>query len=239
MILAGLSRNIILPDHIRQLPDMPFRLRACGSLPRVPLLGVVGSRRPSSCALASLPWMVKGAISAGWGIISGGARGIDAAAHRECLRLCGCTAVVLGSGLSQCYPPEHAGLFRAIVASGGCLLSEYEDDAPPRPWRFPRRNRLISALCRALVVVQAAEKSGSLSTARIASEQHGKTVMAIPGATGSADWVGSNRLLRDGALLVTDQEDLEVCLGMLQPSAETNAEHNEGHRSPGEDDFPL
>ena len=218
---------------------MPLRIRVCGSVPQIPLLGIVGSRRPSEVALASVSWIVDAAVSAGWGIISGGARGIDTAAHHACLCCNGLTLAVLGSGLSQPYPPENSKFFREIVAAGGCLVSEYEDDAPPRPCRFPRRNRLISALSQALVVVQAADKSGALSTARIAAEHHGKTVMAVPGECGSPEWAGSNRLLRDGALLITDRQDVDVSLAMLQRSAESKADHNERDGGPGQDHLAI
>ena len=107
------------------------------------------------------------------------------------------------------------------------MLSEYEDDAPPRPWRFPQRNRLISAFSNAVMVVQAAEKSGGLVTARIAADVHGKTVLAVPGSVGSPEWAGSNRLLRDGALLVAEPEDLVAALALLQPSAEAYAKQDE------------
>ena len=172
-------------------------------------------------------WVVEAAVSSGWGILSGGARGIDGAAHHE--RLCrrGTTVAVLGSGLSQLYPTDHTDLFRRIAEQDGCLLSEYEDHAPPRPWRFPQRNRLISGFSDAVFVVQAGEASGSLVTAKIAAEFHGKTVMALPGSACSPEWAGSNRLLRDGALLVNNQDDLLTVLALLQKSAEANAKQNE------------
>ena len=125
-----------------QLPDMPLRVRVWGHFPTLPFLAVVGSRRPTQTAVSSVPWIVDAAVSSGWALLSGGARGVDGEVHRECLRRGGVTAVVLGSGLDRPYPPEHADLFRRVVAQGGCVLSEYEDDAPPRPWRFPQRNRL-------------------------------------------------------------------------------------------------
>ena len=206
---------------------MPLRVRLRGVFPRVPLLAVVGSRRPTRDALSSLPWVVEAAVSSGWGILSGGARGVDGAAHHECLCRRGTTVAVLGSGLSQLYPPDHADLFRRIAEQDGCLLSEYEDHAPPRPWRFPQRNRLISGFSDAVFVVQAGEASGSLVTAKIAAEFHGKTVMALLGSACCPEWAGSNRLLRDGALLVNNQDDLLTVLALLQKSAEANAKQNE------------
>ena len=222
-----MSRTFYLPSRFTRLPEVPLRVRVRGSFPRVPLLAVVGSRRPTKSALASVPWIIDAAVSSGWGVVSGGARGIDARAHHECLSRRGVTVAVLGSGLSRLYPPEHSNLFGKIVEQGGCLLSEYEDDAPPRPWRFPQRNRLISALSEAVMVVQAAEKSGGLVTARIAAEVHGKDVLAVPGSVGSPEWAGSNRLLRDGALLVADQGDLLAALSLLQSSTEANPQQDE------------
>ena len=206
---------------------MPLRVRVWGDFPKLPFLAVVGSRRPTQTAVSSVPWIVDAAVSSGWALLSGGARGVDCEVHRECLRRGGITSVVLGSGLDRPYPSEHAGLFRKVVEQGGCVLSEYEDDAPPRPWRFPRRNRLISGLSKAVMVVQAAEKSGGLITARIAADVHGKTVLAVPGSVGSTEWAGSNRLLRDGALLVAEAEDLVAALALLQPSAEADAKQDQ------------
>lgn len=215
---------------------MPLRVRVWGHFPSLPFLAVVGSRRPTQAAVASVPWIVDTAVSSGWALLSGGARGIDGEVHRECLRQGGVTAVVLGSGLDRPYPPEHAGLFRRVVAQGGCVLSEYEDDAPPRPWRFPQRNRLISAFSNAVMVVQAAEKSGGLVTARIAADVHGKTVLAVPGSVGSPEWAGSNRLLRDGALLVAEPQDLVAALALLQPSAEADAKQDQEDARSGQKD---
>ena len=103
------------------------------------------------------------------------------------------------------------------------MLSEYENDAPPWPCRFPHRNRLISAFSNAVMVVKAADRSGGLLTARIAADVHGKTVLAVPGSVASQEWAGSNRLLQDGALLVAEPEDLVAALVLLQPSAEADA----------------
>ena len=214
---------------------MPLRVRVRGAFPQLPLLAIVGSRRPTRDALFSLPWVVDAAVSSGWGVVSGGARGVDRMAHDECLCRRGITLAVLGSGLSQMYPPEHADLFKKIVEHGGCLLSEYEDDAPPRPWRFPQRNRLISAFSDAVIVVQAAEASGGLVTARIAAESHGKTILAVPGSACSPEWAGSNRLLRDGALVAADRDDLRAALSLLQESAVANAQQDEEDASTGSD----
>ena len=107
------------------------------------------------------------------------------------------------------------------------MLSEYEDDAPPRPWRFPQWNRLISAFSNAVMVVQAADRFGGLLTARIVADDHGKSVLAVPGSVASPEWAGSNRLLQDGGLLVAEPEDLVAALALLQPSAEADAKQDQ------------
>ena len=198
---------------------MPLRLRVAGKLPSIPLLAVIGSRKPMSSSLVSTGWIVDAAVSSGWGVVSGGALGVDGVAHEACLQRSGVTMVVLGSGLLQAYPPEHANMFAKVVAGGGCLVSEYHDHAPPRPWRFPHRNRLISAFAHAVAVVQAGERSGSMSTARIAADHHGRPLMVVPGSVEDPSWKGSNRLIRDGAIVINDHLDVQAALALQHASA--------------------
>ena len=145
--------------------------------------------------------------------MSGLARGVDAAAHQGALAVDGRTVAVLGSGVDTVYPPEHRGLAAEIVRRGA-LVSELPPGTTPRPAHFPRRNRLISGLSRAVVVVEAAERSGSLITARLAAEQ-GREVMAVPGNVLSGRNRGAHALLKDGAKLVEDVDDIldEIQLG--------------------------
>src|SRR5262249_41019651 len=133
-------------------------------------------------------------------VVSGLARGVDAAAHEGALSVGGPTVAVLGSGADVVYPREHAAL-AAAVAREGALISELEPGTPPRPMFFPQRNRIISGLARAVVVVEAGERSGSLITARFALEQ-GRDVLAVPGNVLSGRNRGGHRLLRDGAKIV-------------------------------------
>ncbi|MDP1992852.1 MAG: DNA-processing protein DprA, partial [Syntrophales bacterium] len=139
-------------------------------------------------------------------VISGLARGIDSAAHRGALAGKGRTIAVLGSGLDIVYPPENEAL-AADIAAQGALVTEYPFGTPPNAPNFPARNRLISGISLGVVVVEAGEKSGSLITARIASEQ-GRSVFAVPGAIESAGSRGTNRLIKQGAKLIENVEDI-------------------------------
>jgi len=143
-------------------------------------------------------------------VVSGLARGVDSAAHRGALRT-GRTIAVLGSGLDRIYPAEHAGLARDIAATG-LVLSEYPPGTPPLPFHFPMRNRLISGLSRAVVVIEASDKSGSLITAACALEQ-GRDVMAVPGNVLSGRNRGGHALIRDGAKIVESADDIVTELG--------------------------
>jgi DNA processing protein len=157
---------------------------------------VVGSRRAAPGALLTAQDIALDLAAANVTVISGMARGVDAAAHRGALLGKGTTVAVLGCGIELCYPPEHVELRNRIAASG-CVLSEDGGLEPPLTWRFPKRNRLIAALAEAVVVVEATARSGALSTARWAADL-GREVLAVPGSIRSASSVGTNLLIRDG-----------------------------------------
>jgi len=169
-----------------------------GALPPsdAPCVAVVGSRRAAPGALLTARDIALDLAAAGIIVISGLARGVDAAAHRGALLGNGVTIAVLGCGIDLCYPPEHLDL-RDRIASAGGVLSEDGGAEPPAGWRFPRRNRLIAALAEAVVVVEATARSGALSTARWAADL-GREVLAVPGSIRSASSVGTNLLIRDG-----------------------------------------
>jgi DNA processing protein len=152
---------------------------------------------------------------AGACVISGLARGVDAAAHRGALEVDGATIAVLGTGLDVCYPRGHASLQRDIGARG-LLLSELPPDDAAHRGSFPKRNRIIAALARATIVVEAGVKSGALITAGHALEMH-RTVAAVPGPIDVPQAQGSNELLRDGATLVTSMADALALLGLTAP----------------------
>lgn len=169
-------------------------------------LAVVGLRRASAYGLRLAEKMSRDLAACGLTIVSGLARGIDTAAHRGALAAGGRTLAVMGSGLDICYPPENKKLYDEI-ARQGAILSEFPPGTPPLPTHFPRRNRIISGLSLGTLVVEAAERSGSLITARCALEQ-GREVFAIPGNVGSPPSEGTNRLIQAGAKLVREIPDI-------------------------------
>lgn len=206
------------PERLLRLTDPPLRLFYCGRpLPtgRGTVLAIVGTRRPTSGGKALAYQLGAAAASRGLPVASGLARGIDTSAHRGSLEHPGHPLAVLGCSLDYDYPRENARLKRRIAACG-TLVSEYPPGTPPRPWHFPARNRILAALCDALVVVEAGQRSGALITADMALDL-GIDVMAVPGAVGSAASVGTNGLLKDGAVLVRGPEDMLEALGLPAP----------------------
>ena len=196
------------PDRLEHLDMPPAALWLRGALPRcgAPCVAVVGSRRAAPGALLTARDIALELAATGITVVSGMARGVDAAAHRGALLGGGATIAVLGCGIDLCYPPEHIELRDQIVATG-CVLSEDGGMEPPIGWRFPRRNRLIAALAEAVVVVEATARSGALSTARWAADL-GREVLAVPGSIRSASSVGTNLLIRDGVRPFLDIADL-------------------------------
>jgi DNA processing protein len=195
------------PAALRELADPPPVLYQRGSLPEGVLrIAVVGSRTPTAYGRRTALGLAAGLAARGIEVVSGGAAGIDRHAHEGALEEGGRTVTVLGSGLLKPYPPEHEALFERI-ADNGALLSELAPLEEPRPAHFPRRNRLVSGLAAAVVVVEAAEKSGSLITAGLAADQ-GREVLAVPGPVSSSRSAGCNRLIQDGAKLVQNIDDI-------------------------------
>ncbi len=193
----------------------------------MPQLAIVGSRS-ATAAGCEIAFDFAGRLSAaGLTITSGLAIGIDAAAHRGALAAGGMTIAVCGTGLEQVYPAEHAAL-AAAIATQGALVSEFSMGTPPIAANFPRRNRLLSGLARGVLVIEAAARSGSLITARLAGEQ-GRDVMAVPGSIHNALARGCHRLIRDGAALVESPEDVLATIGFRDLSAAAVA----GAQTPG------
>ncbi len=177
-------------------------------------LAIVGSRQATPQGLADARWFAREASQAGMTIVSGMALGIDASAHQGALDAKGSTIAVLGHGLDHVYPSQHSGLANTIVSNAGCLVTEYPDGTPPRPFHFPLRNRIIAGLSRAVVVIEAAPQSGSLSTARHALDL-GLDVFVIPGSIHQTQCQGSNDLIRQGAHLVQSPQQLLEDIGAL------------------------
>jgi DNA processing protein len=181
-------------------------------------VAIVGSRAATAVALEAASRMASGLAALGITVISGLARGVDSAAHRGALQT-GRTVAVLGSGPDHIYPAEHRALAMEVAAHGA-VLSEYPPGTPPLPFHFPMRNRLISGLSSAVVVIEAAEDSGSLITAACALEQ-GREVMAVPGNVLTGRNRGGHALIRDGATIVECAADVAAALGWSgSPTAE-------------------
>jgi DNA processing protein len=206
------------PPAFAELDDPPLLLFVRGDPAFLALRGVavVGSRRASSYGAAQARRIACELAAAGIPVISGLARGVDAAAHRGALDGGGVTIGILGGGLARFYPPEHVPLAREIASGRGAVVSEFPLDVPPRPYHFPRRNRLIAALAAAVVVVEAAEGSGSLITADHALDL-GREVLAVPGRVDNPNSCGVHRLLREGAALCESADDVLRALGLDPP----------------------
>lgn len=209
------------PPMLRSIPDPPTVLYLRGALePRdLNSVAIVGSRRCSMYGREQAERFGALLAGAGFTVISGGARGVDSAAHRGALA-CeqGRTIAVLGSGLDVPYPPENVKLFDQI-AGRGVVLSEFPLGTPPNKENFPRRNRVVSGLSRGVLVVEADERSGALITARQACDDHGRPVFALPGRVDNPLSAGPHKLIRDGAILVSKLEDLLEGLGPLPTHA--------------------
>jgi DNA processing protein len=195
------------PAALLEIPDPPLLLYIRGELPHHrPRIALVGSRAATRYGSGFALRIASELTQAGFEVVSGGARGIDTAAHRGALEAGGRTVAVLGSGLQRPYPPENHALFDRISGCGA-LVSEFALTCPPSKSTFPQRNRVVSGLCAAVVVVEAAARSGALITARHALEQ-GREVLAVPGPATSPRSAGANRLIQEGAKLVLGIEDI-------------------------------
>ncbi len=195
------------PPRLAMLDDAPPLLGVLGGgeIMARPMIAIVGARNASGAGQKFTAVLANDLGHAGFVVVSGLARGIDQAAHRAALT--SGTVAALAGGLDQIYPPEHGELLRAIVAARGGAMSEMPLGHVPRARDFPRRNRLISGSAVAVVVVEAAHRSGSLITARFANEQ-GREVFAVPGSPMDPRCAGSNELIKQGAMLVTTAADV-------------------------------
>lgn len=216
------------PPMLREIADPPITLyvkgdwQACFDLPCV---AVIGSRMCSTYGQNASEMLSRDLASRGICVVSGLARGIDSAAHRGAISAGGRTVAVIGTGLDSIYPKENAKLVDEIVDSGGAVVSQFPLGTPPLKDNFPYRNRIISGLSMGVLVVEASERSGSLITARLATEQ-GREVMAVPGNITSRNSFGTNYLIKAGAKLVQQWQDVvaelpsEVVASILPPKIE-------------------
>jgi DNA processing protein len=201
------------PPQLAAVPGCPEVLYVFGD-PAVlvlPQIAIVGSRSATAAGRETAFEFASALAAAGRAITSGLALGIDAAAHRGSLDAGGITIAVCGTGLDRVYPTEHSSL-AAAIAVRGALVSEFPPGTPPLAVNFPQRNRLMSALSRGVLVIEAAARSGSLITARLAGEQ-GRDVLAVPGSIHNALARGCHRLIKDGAALVETPDDVLAVIG--------------------------
>lgn len=223
------------PTLLREIDDPPPVLyvkgdwQACFEQPGV---GVIGSRQCSTYGENASEMLSRDLASRGITIISGLARGIDSAAHRGAIRGQGRTIAVMGTGIDTVYPRENNGLVREILESGGCLVTQFPLGTPPLKDNFPYRNRIISGLSLGVLIIEANERSGSLITARLAMEQN-REVMGVPGNITSGNSFGTNYLIKTGAKLVQQWQDVvaelpsEISAAILPPKIDKPAEEAE------------
>ena len=220
------------PSLLAAISDCPPVLWYRGNLAalRTPMVAIVGSRAATSVAIDTAARLAADLAARGITVVSGLARGVDSAAHRGALTR-GRTIAVLGSGVDYIYPPEHKPL-AAQITEAGLVVSEYAPGVAPLPHHFPLRNRVISGLSLAVVVIEASEKSGSLITAGCALEQ-GREVMAVPGNVLSGRNRGGHALLKDGAKIVETADDIVEGLAWDRPvEAESSPSATEGSADP-------
>ncbi len=218
------------PERLWHIPDPPPVLWFRGRLATLsaPSVAIVGARRATPSGLLVAERLARELSSAGLVVVSGMARGIDGAAHDGALGAGAPTTAVLGCGADVVYPREHRDLARRICETG-VVVSEFSPGAEPLPWRFPLRNRIISGLSHAVVVIEASERSGSLITARAALEQ-GRDVLAVPGNVASGRYRGGHALIKDGARLVETVDDVLEEIGwhrQADPASQVSSKGNE------------
>lgn len=234
-------RDPLYPQNLLNIYDYPPFLYVRGSFCSNEIgVAIVGSRLASTHGKYITEKLARELAMQGIAVVSGLARGIDSAAHRGALAGKGRTIAVLGCGLDIVYPPENEAL-AAEIAAHGAIVTEFPFGTPPNAPNFPARNRIISGISLGVVVVEAGEKSGSLITARIASEQ-GRSVFAVPGAIGSAGSRGTNRLIKQGAKLIEGVEDIldEILpqAGLSRTIPEQRPPISTPEAIPGEPDTP-
>lgn len=220
------------PFLLREIADPPITLYVKGDWQAcfdAPCIGIVGSRRCSTYGENASLMLSRDLAERRICIVSGLARGIDTAAHKGAIEAKGKTIAVMGTGISQTYPKENVKLVDKILESGGAIVSQFPLETPPLPENFPYRNRIISGLSLGVLLVEASERSGSLITARLATEQN-REVFAVPGNITSKNSFGTNYLIKSGAKLVQQWQDVvhelpaEIAAQILPPKIEDETE---------------
>lgn len=203
------------PSLLEEIQNPPRSIYVLGNLPdeNVPRIAIVGTRKATMEGRSIAREMAKKLSALNIVIVSGLAMGIDTAAHEGALAGNGKTLAVLGRGLDEIYPRQNENLAKKIIESGGAIISEYPPSAPALPRQFLERNRIVSGLSMAAIIIEAPAESGSLVTARLAAEQ-GREVFVVPGPINHPNYRGSHRLIRDGARLVSSVEDILEDLGI-------------------------
>ncbi|MDP2650618.1 MAG: DNA-processing protein DprA, partial [bacterium] len=209
------------PFLLKEIPNPPKQIYVRGVVPdlRLPAVAIVGTRKATTAGIGIAEGVAADLASRGITIISGLAMGIDTAAHRGALGVRGRTVAVLGNGISEIYPAQNERLAEEILETGGAIISEYPPGEPSFRGNFIHRNRIISGLSVAVVIIEAPLRSGALSTAGFAAEQ-GRNVFVVPGPVTHPNYVGSHALIRDGATLATGAADILEDLGLLGGEAE-------------------
>jgi DNA processing protein len=229
---------------LREIADPPITLYVKGDWQACfasPCIAVIGSRMCSTYGENAAEMLARDLASRGICIVSGLARGIDAAAHKGAIRGGGKTVAVMGTGIDNVYPRDNTRLVREILESGGCIVSQFPLGTPPLKDNFPYRNRIISGLSLGVLIIEASERSGSLITARLAAEQD-REVMAVPGNITSGNSYGTNYLIKSGAKLVQQWQDVvaelpsEIAAAILPPKID---EHTNGHTSKQQELIPA
>jgi DNA processing protein len=227
------------PPFLRAIPDPPAVLWSRGDPTHLlrPAIAIVGSRAATAHGLEMARRLGSDLSRAGFVVTSGLARGVDSAAHAAALAVGGATVAVLGCGADRVYPAEHAELARSI-AHAGAVVSEFPPRCPPLPHHFPLRNRIISGLCHAVVVIEAAEKSGALITSAAAAEQ-GRDVLVVPGPVANGRNRGGHLLIRDGAKIVETADDILQEMGRPVAAGRAESAQADLGKLPNATDFTI
>ena len=224
------------PRVLREAPGRPIALYVKGdpSALSKPMISLIGTRRATSYGKSVANRLAYDLARAGWVVVSGLALGIDAEAHRGALEAGGVTVGVIGSGLDRFYPEENRELAREMVQKGGAVVSEFPFGRPPDRETFPIRNHVVAALARGVVAVEAPARSGTLITTSIAADL-GRTVMAIPARVDSRMSFGCLQLIRDGAVLVRNADDVLEAMSELLPASAGKNRAGAGAAAPEQD----